>query len=74
MNTNKDLNCVDLVRAVIRVQELCSNRKNCKGCIFDLDVMCCGSFCAIGADPYLWRLNNIKEYLNTHNEESEETK
>ena len=63
----KEPTAPELLQAVVKIKELCSNRKTCKGCIFDHDVLCFGSNCAIATtDPALWKLNSIQEFLNTH--------
>lgn len=69
----KEPTAPELLQAVVKIKELCSNRKRCKGCIFNCDVIRSGTHCAI-IEPYSWRLNNIQEYLNAHIKESEETK
>ena len=68
MNTDKELNCVDLVKAVIRIHDLCAKR-DCMNCIF------CESydyhFCKVNF-PYEWGTDSLNEWLKEH--ESEETK
>ena len=68
MNTDKDLNCVDLVRAVIRIHELCSKRP-CKNCIFFENHNYLG--CQMDY-PIHWKINSLIKWLKEH--ESEETK
>ncbi len=68
MNTDKDLNCVDLVRAVVRIQELCSKR-GCKNCIFFESNS--AHFCKVNF-PYAWDTDSLNKWLKEH--ESEETK
>ena len=71
MNIDNELNCVDLVRAVIRIQELCSIRatKDCKNCIFfeSYDDYCCKL-----RSPCEWGTGSLNKWLKEH--ESEETK
>lgn len=68
MNTDKDLNCVDIVRAVIRIQELCL-KGHCKNCIFlENDA---GYFCALRY-PFKWKTDRLNKWVKEH--ESEETK
>lgn len=65
----KEPTAPELLQAVVKIKELCSNRKSCNGCIFDNDVIGICSNCAIAATcPSLWELNSIQDYLNTHEE------
>lgn len=64
---NKELSCVDLVRAVIRIQELCSKRV-CNNCIFFENYK---HRCKIEY-PIHWETDSLNKWIKEH--ESEETK
>lgn len=67
MNIDKELNCVDLVRAVIRIHELCSKRP-CKNCIFSKgfdNLLCTIEY------PLHWKIDSLNKWLKEH--ESGET-
>ena len=65
----KEPTAPELLQAVVKIKELCSNRKSCEGCIFNETITGVCSGCAISATmPLLWRLGNIQEYLETHKE------
>lgn len=65
----KELTAPELLQAVVKIKELCANRKSCEGCIFNEIITNVWSGCAISATmPSLWRLGNIQEYLETHKE------
>lgn len=71
MNTDNELNCVDLVRAIIRIKELCSIRatKDCKNCLFFESYD--DYFCKLRT-PCEWGTDSLNKWLKEH--ESEETK
>lgn len=68
MNIDNELSCVDLVRAAIKIHELCSIRatKDCKNCIFY------GShgfhFCKVNF-PYDWEIEELSDWLKEHESE-----
>lgn len=65
----KEPTAPELLQAVVKIKELCSNRDSCNGCIFDNDVTAICSNCAISAAcPSLWDLSSIQDYLKTHKE------
>lgn len=68
---DKDLNCIDLVRAVTRISRLCSIRatKGCKNCIFRDNSE--HHHCAINY-PTEWNTRNLYKWIKEH--ESEGTK
>lgn len=65
----KEPTATELLQAVVKIKELCANRKSCNGCIFDNDVIGICSNCAISATgPSFWDLSSIQDYLKTHKE------
>lgn len=69
MNTN-NVNCIELVRAVIRIHELCAIKatKDCKGCMFfeTYDDYCCKI-----RSPCEWGIDSLNKWLKEHESEGE---
>ena len=75
MNTDKDLNCVDLVKAVIKIHNICNSKSMCDKCVFWKNRIVINALlrgCIINDFPYDWEVEELSNWLKEH--ESEETK
>lgn len=69
MNIDNELNCVDLIKAVIKIHNICNSKSLCGKCVFFKNSPC---GCIINDFPYDWKIEELLNWLKEH--ESEETK
>lgn len=75
MNIDKEQNCVDLIKAVIKIHTICNSKSTCGKCVFWKSRRVINDLprgCIINDFPYDWEIEELSNWLKEH--ESEETK
>ncbi len=57
------MNCVDLIKAVIKIHTVCNSKSMCGKCVF------WKNRCVINDFPYDWKIEELSNWLKEHESE-----